>query len=77
MSPWWMRPDQEEPKAASGSHRAAGVLDTVLLILGPILLILYVVEYQRFDTWDILVGLYILITWLLRVNARLKKKGAR
>ena len=77
MSPWWMRPDQEEAEPAASSHRAGGVLDKVLLILGPIILILYVVADQRFDAWHIFIGVCILIFLLLRLNAMRKRKGAR
>ena len=79
MSSWWMKPDQEETEPASSSHRVAEVLDRVLLVLGPIILVygFFFVAKQRFDTWDIFVGLYILITWLLRLNAMLKRTGDR
>ena len=79
MSPWWMRPDQEETEPASSSLRVIEFLDRVLLVLGPILLVygFFLVAKQRFDTWDIFVGLYILITWLLRLNAMLKRAGDR
>lgn len=76
MSPWWMRPTQEETELASSSRGGVKFLDKALLALGPIIL-MGIVVFRMFDVWHILMGLYILIVWLARLKTVLKERRAR
>ena len=75
MSAWRIRPAQEETVSPSRTHREGKVLDVVLLILYPIVFSAYLrAGFRVHAAWDIFVGVFFLILWLMRLKALLQRR---
>lgn len=72
MSPWVLKPVQEETASGSIARR---VSDRIFLILVPVVFVLYVAFSQAFDAWHSFVWAFLLLVWIFRLKSFLKRRA--